>query len=254
MTLNRKGPVSVKAVPNSAWGPDALARPPRTGDAQSRDRWLLMRLLAAVRSEPRLSDRLLAERPNLGGVLALSDERLRQLGMDDNGITIIRLLGEAVTSVTKPSVEQGRRMASSQAVVDSLFAPMAWLAVEQVRAVFLDAGRGLIRSEILGTGSIKAAAVYPREVVRRALELNAAGVILVHNHPSGDPTPSQADYALSHKVAAALATVDVDLVDHVVIARSGWASAMPRIGAPANISTVRISTARPCAAVADGAE
>ncbi len=230
----------------------SACRSPR-GPLQSRDRWLLMRILGAVRSEPRLSDRLLAERGSLGGVLGLSDERLRQLGADANGLAIIRLLREAMAALTEPSGPERKRISAGQDVADMLFAAMAWLAVEQVRALFLDAGRGLIRCEILGTGSNRAAPVYPREVVRRALELSATSVVLVHNHPSGDPTPSQADVALSRKVADALGTMDMELVDHVVIARSGWASAMPRVGAPANISTVRISTGRSCAAVADGA-
>lgn len=223
------------------------------GDSQSRDRWLLMRILGAVHSEPRLSDRLLAERGSLGGVLGLSDERLRQLGADANGLAIIRLLREAMVALTQPPEGDHKRISAAQDVVDMLFSAMAWLAVEQVRALFLDAGRGLIRCEILGTGSTRAAPVYPREVVRRALELSASSVVLVHNHPSGDPTPSAADVALSRKVGDALATLDIELVDHVVLARGGWASAMPRVGTAANISTVRISTGRPCAAVADGA-
>lgn len=233
---------------------DGNGHRPQASEHHARDRWLLMRMLAAVQCEPRLSERLMGERGSLGAVLALSDERLRQLGADANGVTIIRLMREAVAAVTEPAVENRSRVISSQAVVDRLFAAMAWLSVEQVRAVYLDAGRCLIRSEILGTGSSRAAPVYPREVVRRALELSASSVILVHNHPSGDPTPSTADIALSRKMGEALATLDIDLVDHVVIARTGWASAMPRIGMPANISTARISTARTCAAVADGAE
>lgn len=212
-----------------------------------------MRILAAVGSEARVSDRLIAERGSLGGVLGLSEERLCQLGLDRNGLAIVRLMREAMAALTEPAPPVAPVIATSQQVVDRLFPAMAWLSVEQVRCLFLDSGRALIRSEILGTGSTRAAAVYPREVVRRALELSASAVILVHNHPSGDPSPSEADVALSRRVADALATLDMELLDHVVIARAGWASAMPRRGAASAISTVRISTGRPCAAVADGA-
>lgn len=252
-TGNREGRGEVRALMGGTGKQDGKVRGLQPPDSHARDRWLLMRILAAVQSEPRLSDRLMGERGTLGGVLALSEERLRQLGADANGVAILRLIREAVAAVAAPVDGNRTRVESSQDVVDQLFAAMAWLSVEQVRAVYLDAGRCLIRSEILGTGSTRAAPVYPREVVRRALELSASGVILVHNHPSGDPTPSAADVALSRKVSEALATLDIDLVDHLVIARAGWASAMPRIGMAANISTVRISTGRACAAVADGA-
>ncbi|WP_448582992.1 JAB domain-containing protein [Thermaurantiacus sp.] len=224
---------------------------PVGNSAGSRDRWLLMRLLSAVESVPRLADRLLAERGSLGAVLALSDERLRQLGADANGIAILGLVREAVSAVLSPEGPERPRIDCAAAVAKWLYASMAWLPVEEVRALFLDGGQRLIRAERLGTGSVRAAVVYPREVARRALELSAAAVILAHNHPSGDPTPSAEDRSISKRVAAALATIDVALLDHVVIARSGWASAMPAgpdPGAP-RLSMIDMSTGRTCATI-----
>jgi DNA repair protein RadC len=225
-----------------------LAPAPAPADRRERDRWLLMRLLGAASSLPRLADRLLAERGSLGAVLALSDERLLQLGADANGIAILGLLREAIRAVTERSPLAQPRIESSAAVVELLFADIAWRPAEEVRAVFLDATRRLIRVETLGAGTVASAHVHPREIARRALELAASSVILVHNHPSGDPTPSEDDRALTRRLAQALATLDIALLDHVVIARGGWASAL---AAATPISTVRISTGRACAKAAE---
>ncbi len=240
-------------------GTRSTARPrvaaKRSPGAQSRDRWLLMRLLGAVESVPRLADRLLAERGSLGAVLTLSEERLRQLGADANGIAILGLVREAIGAVLSPEGQGRPRIAAPEAVVGWLYAEMAWLPVEEVRALFLDSGQHLIRAETLCAGSVRAATVYPREVARRALELAASAVILVHNHPSGDPTPSAGDVAMSRRVAAALGTIEVALLDHVVIGRDGWASAMPRQpgqGDP-GLSMIDMSTARACATVQEPA-
>lgn len=219
------------------------AQHPATRPAGSRDRWLLMRLFAAVQSLPRLADRLMDERGSLGAVLSLSDERLRQLGADANGVAILGLLREAISAVVEPMLPECPRIESPSALVEMMFASMAWLAEEQVRAAFLDSGQRLIRTEILSTGTPECATVHPRQIVRRALELSASAVVLVHNHPSGDPTPSASDRAITERLAAALATVDITLLDHLVIARAGWASAAAPAG---GISTLRISTTRNC--------
>ena len=231
--------------------------PPGPGGAAAapgaRDRWLLMRLLGAARSAPRVADRLIAERGTLGSVLATSDERLRQLGADANGIAILSLLREAIQAVLEPSEETRPLIRDAGQIAHALRGEMAWLPTEQVRAAYLDAGRRLIRLEVVGKGSVRSAAIYPRELARRCLELSAAGLILVHNHPSGDPEPSAEDRSMSLRVAAALETIEVQLIDHLVIARGGWASALPRPANDAHLSTARISTVRPCEKVADKA-
>lgn len=101
---------------------------------------------------------------------------------------------------------------------------MAWLSVEQVRACYLDAGRRLQQIEVLATGTLHKAHFHPREIARRALELSSAAVVIAHNHPSGDPTPSKEDVAITKRVAQALSAIDVKLLDHIIIARSGAVS------------------------------
>jgi DNA repair protein RadC len=194
------------------------------GIDQPRDRWLLMRLLAAGQSTPRLADRLIEEQGSLGSVLATSEERLRQLGTDSNGIAILNLIREAIGAVLERGARDRLPVEGAHALAEPMFSEMAHLTVEQVRVAFLDAGRRLIRVEIMGTGTVGNAHIYPREIARRCLELSASWAILVHNHPSGDPTPSADDIKITRKVKLALEAIDVELVDHLVIGRKGYVS------------------------------
>lgn len=95
---------------------------------------------------------------------------------------------------------------------------------EQFRVLFLDAKNQLIADEVMNEGTVDHAPVYPREVARRALELSAASIILVHNHPSGDPKPSAADLAVTREIIAAADAISVKVHDHLVIGRDGVAS------------------------------
>lgn len=204
------------------------ARPPQpipasgitAGSPASRDRWLLMRLFAAGNSSPRIAENLIGEHGSLGAVLSTSDERLQQLGADSNGIAMLQLIREAIGSVLERRAGIGQPIRSSRQLADRLHAEMAWLTVEQVRAAFLDAAHCLLRIEVVGSGTLDKAHVYPRELARRALELSASAVILAHNHPSGDCAPSDADIGITGKINRALAAIDVQLVDHLIIARS----------------------------------
>jgi DNA repair protein RadC len=183
-----------------------------------------MRLLAAGQSPPRLADRLIAEQGSLGSILSTSEERLRQLGTDANGIAMLGLVRETISAVLEREASDRPRLDNGAGLADAMHGAMAFLAVEQVRAAFLDAAQRLLRVEILTTGSVARAHVYPREIARRSLEVGAAGVILIHNHPSGDPTPSAEDIDLTARVRRALDAIDVRLVDHLVVARRGHVS------------------------------
>jgi DNA repair protein RadC len=195
-----------------------------TSGYQPRDKWLLMRLLAAGQSFPRLAERLIDEQGSLGSVLSTSEERLRQLGADSNGIAILNLIRETISVVLERSAVDRLPVAGARAIAEAMFAEMAHLTIEQLRVAFLDAGRRLIRVEIMGTGTVRTAHVYPREIARRSLELSASSVILVHNHPSGDPQPSAEDVQMTRKVRRAVEAIDVELLDHLVIGRKGCAS------------------------------
>jgi DNA repair protein RadC len=207
---------------------EALAPPPprprAVAGTEPRDRWLLMRLLAAGQSLPRLADRLIDERGSLGSVLSTSDERLRQLGADSNGIAMLALIRETIQAVMERSARERPVIDSIDAIADAMYSEMAYLPVEQVRVAFLDVGRKLIKVELISTGSVRLAHIYPREIARRSLELNASAVILVHNHPSGDPEPSAEDVQMTERVRQALVAIDVCLLDHLVVARRGHVS------------------------------
>jgi len=199
--------------------------PPRAvQDSQPRDRWLLMRLLAAGQSVPRLADTLIDERGSLGSVLSTSEERLRQLGADSNCIAMLALLREAISAVLERGVTDKPLVDNSAALADAMHSQMAYLSIEQVRVAFLDAGHRLLRVEIMNSGSVRLAHIYPSEIARRCLELSASAVILVHNHPSGDPAPSADDIRITERLRQALQTIDVQLRDHLVIGRKGYVS------------------------------
>lgn len=192
--------------------------------SQPRDRWLLMRLLAAGQSLPRLADRLIDEQGSLGSVLSTSEERLRQLGADSNGIAILGLIRETLSVVLERGAGEQPLIENGLALADTMHSEMAYLRVEQVRVAFLDAGRRLIRIEVMSNGTVLHAHIYPREIARRCLELSASSIVLIHNHPSGDPTPSAEDVLLTKRVRRALEAIDVSLLDHLVVARRGTVS------------------------------
>ena len=101
---------------------------------------------------------------------------------------------------------------------------MAYLEKEHVRALYLDTKNMLVREEVISIGGLNSSSVHPREVIRPALICNAAGIILAHNHPSGDPTPSKADLEITHKVQEACKIIGIDLLDHLVIGHNSYVS------------------------------
>ena len=121
-------------------------------------------------------------------------------------------------------VEDQPVLASSGAVLTFLRLQLAQEKREMVLCLFLDIRHRLIRDEVAFSGGLGSVALEPRQIVRRALELSAASVIVAHNHPSGEASPSAQDIAATRKLSTALQTVDVNLLDHLIIARQGNAS------------------------------
>jgi len=115
-------------------------------------------------------------------------------------------------------------LGTSQALIDYLFADLAHLPAERLRVLFLNAKNRLLRDELVNEGSVNEAPIYPREIMRRAFEVGATALILVHNHPSGDPMPSQRDIEVTRRLADVATALDIHIHDHVIIARSGWSS------------------------------
>jgi DNA repair protein RadC len=134
--------------------------------------------------------------------------------------SVRRLLEESINS----RVKQRPILADMDALKNYLISYLAFNQTETALGLFLDTKNGLIREVILASGTIREVTVYPGEVARQSLQLGAAGVILVHNHPSGNFQPSGPDIRITHKIQDACRSIDVLLIDHIIVARSGWFS------------------------------
>jgi len=168
---------------------------------------------------------LLARFGSLGAVLSASLADIKTVaGVGETTALDLKLVHELAQRI-------GREPAAKRTVISSWSALLAYVRValqheprEQFRVLFLDHKNQLILDEVMNQGTINHAPVYPREVVRRALELSASSVILVHNHPSGDPTPSQADIDVTRQVVEAARVLGVSVHDHLVVGRDGVVS------------------------------
>jgi DNA repair protein RadC len=186
--------------------------------------------LHLFRSIPRgdvkpLAKALIARFGGLGAVLAASPEALKTVpGVGDAVALDLKLAHEAALRLARETVTKRTVISSWSALLDYVRAGLAHEPREQFRVLFLDRRNSLIADEVMGHGTVDHAPVYPREVVRRALELSASAIILVHNHPSGDPTPSQADIDMTRQVVEAGRTLRIVIHDHLVVGRDGVAS------------------------------
>ena len=126
--------------------------------------------------------------------------------------------------MARSEVQQKPVLGSWQALLDYLAIDMAHLTVERVRVLYLDTRNRLILDHHVGDGSIDEAAIHPREVVKKALEVGASALILVHNHPSGCPEPSRADIQITGRIAEAGRLIGVTVHDHVIVGREGHVS------------------------------
>ena len=172
----------------------------------------------------------------LGGVLAAEPGRyqeclgaqgdlspeLRQTRDDDLRFTqvLLKALHDLYRRVLKEELRDRPLIDGEPALLDYLRLTLQHEVAEQFRILFLDRKNLLIREEVQSRGTVDQTPLYPREVVRRALEVAACGIIMVHNHPSGDPTPSRADIELTRQLAQALRQVNVAVLDHIIIGRN----------------------------------
>ena len=157
--------------------------------------------------------------------ISASEVRLREIkGLGEAAITEIRIVQAAASRLTKGQVKSRKVLSSWSSVLDYCRTQMAFAEKEQFRILFLDKRNQLIADELQQTGTVDHTPVYPREIVKRALELSATAVVLVHNHPSGDPTPSRGDIDATRRIADAGRALDICIHDHVIVARSGWSS------------------------------
>jgi DNA repair protein RadC len=136
----------------------------------------------------------------------------------------LKLIEQAARRIALGDVRQRKVLGSYTSVVDYCRTAMAFAEREEFRLLFLDKKNGLIGDEVMQRGTVDHTPVYPREIIRRALQLNASAVILVHNHPSGDPTPSHADIAMTREIAALAEPMGITVHDHLIVGRNGHAS------------------------------
>ena len=157
--------------------------------------------------------------------IAAPPRRLTEIdGMTSGAIAEFKFLEAAVQRFTKGTMKKRLPLGSEREVVDYCRTAMAFEEREIFRVLFLDKKNALIADEVQGVGTVDHAPVYPREVIRRALELSASAIILVHNHPSGDPTPSTRDVNLSLDIVASSKALGLTVHDHIIVARQGHAS------------------------------
>ena len=197
----------------------------RDGGALALPDYELLELLL-FRSIPRrdvkpLARALIDRFGDLSGVLSAAPDRLAAVdGVGEAVVTDLKLVEAATHRMARGRVMRRPVVSSWAALLDYCRTVMSHRETEQFRILFLDTKNTLIADEAQATGTIDHVPVYPREVVRRALELNAAAIILVHNHPSGDPTPSQADIDMTRAIEAAARTLRIDLHDHLIVGKS----------------------------------
>jgi DNA repair protein RadC len=174
----------------------------------------------------RLAKTMLAEfGGDLTALFAAPRDRLKQInGVGDAVADHIAIVGAFVTRAAKQQMKERDVLSSWNAVVAYCTRAMAGQTTEQFRILFLDRKNKLLRDEIQNRGTVDHTPVYPREVVKRALELGASAIILVHNHPSGDPTPSASDVEMTKQIIDAARTLDIAVHDHLIIGRNGHAS------------------------------
>jgi DNA repair protein RadC len=186
--------------------------------------------LVLFRSIPRrdvkpIAKALLHRFGSFAEVLAAPQHLLVEVEGVGEGVALdLRIIAAAGQRLARGAVAQRQVLSSWSSVIDYCRAAMAFETREQFRILFLDKRNALVADEVQQTGTVDHAPVYPREIVRRALELSATALILVHNHPSGDPTPSQADIRMTREIVDIAKPMGIAVHDHIIVGRDGHAS------------------------------
>ena len=172
-----------------------------------------------------LAKDLLAKFGTFAETIAANPLRLAEVdGMTPGAISEFGIVEAAAHRLARGVAKKRMALGSWNEVVDYCRARMAYAEREEFRVLFLDRKNGLIADEALSQGTVDHAPVYPREVVRRALELSASAILLVHNHPSGDPTPSNQDVKMTLDIIAVAKPLGVTVHDHIIVGRQGHVS------------------------------
>ena len=182
--------------------------------------------LASRRGDTKsIAKALLQEFGSIGQVLSATPAALMRVkGVGDIAVGAIHIARATALALLREQAMEKPLLASWQALLDYLRADMAWLDIERVRILHLNSKNMLIRDEVISEGSVDQAAVHVREVIKRAIDLGSAGLIIVHNHPSGDPQPSRADIQLTREIADAGRRMGIAVHDHVIVGAGGHSS------------------------------
>jgi DNA repair protein RadC len=186
----------------------------------------LLLYLALPRTDVKpLAKTLLQKFGSLSGVMGADAKALAEVeGVGDATIHMLKLVQAAGIRLGREVVMAREVIGNWQQLLAYCRARMAQEKVEQFRVLFLDRKNAIIADEAQQRGTVDHTPVYPREVVKRALELSASAIIMVHNHPSGDPTPSRADIEMTREVRETAERLGIALHDHIVISQSGHSS------------------------------
>mgnify|MGYP002877809288 CR=1 FL=1 len=184
---------------------------------------LLFYSIERIDTKP-LAKALLDRFGTLGDVFAAEPAQLREFDIDQRALVHFKAMREVGRRLAERKVKDMPVLTNWQQLIDYCHAALAHEKTEQFRILFLDRKNVLIADEVQQRGTIDHTPVYPREVVKRALALNAAALILVHNHPSGDPKPSRDDIEMTRDINAAAEALGITIHDHLVIGRKGHAS------------------------------
>ena len=185
---------------------------------------LLFRSIPRRDTKP-LAKQLISTFGSFAEVLAAPSERLQEIkGLGQATITDFQIVKASAEALISGQVKEKPLLGSWSSVIDYCRATMAFEDKEQFKILFLDKKNKLIKDEVQQIGTVDHTPVYPREVVKRALELSATAIILVHNHPSGDPTPSNADIEMTKTINQIATSLGITVHDHIIIAKDGHAS------------------------------
>jgi len=187
---------------------------------------ILLHVVIPRRDTKELAKSLLARFGSLSAVLSATSQRMREFaGLGEISISSLKVVQSVAQRFARDRlVPDMPILASWSALIDYCRSQMAFEGIEQLRILFLDKKNRLIADEVQQTGTVDHTPVYPREVIKRSLELSATAIILVHNHPSGDPAPSSADVQMTRAIAEIAKPLGITVHDHIIIGRSGHAS------------------------------
>jgi DNA repair protein RadC len=186
--------------------------------------------LLLFRAQPRrdmkpIAKALLDKFGSFAEVISAPAKRLAEVdGVGEASITELKIVQAAASRLLRGQVKKRPVLSSWSTVLDYCRSAQAFADREQFRVLFLDKRNQLIADELQQVGTVDHTPVYPREVVKRALELSATAIILVHNHPSGDPTPSRADIQMTQQIIAIANPLGISVHDHIIVGKEGHAS------------------------------